>query len=67
MLEDEVCMRLVEFTRKGRVFRKWTFERCGDKSCSGKPPDCFSHKLIEEGLSNADDDDDSVRISRRRR
>ncbi|KAK5973755.1 hypothetical protein GCK32_006158 [Trichostrongylus colubriformis] len=28
---EEVCMRLVEYPKNGRMFRKWTYERIGEK------------------------------------
>ncbi|KAK5967478.1 hypothetical protein GCK32_001758 [Trichostrongylus colubriformis] len=40
--QNDVCMRLVEYSKNGRTFRKWTYERLGERVCPLEQPrhDC---------------------------
>nr|CDJ80447.1 unnamed protein product [Haemonchus contortus] len=68
--EKDVCLRLVEYSRNGRTFRKWTYERLGKKvtgpivTCQDCPCLRDQHGLI---ANTPVDSDHSMRSARKGR
>ncbi|XGW07010.1 hypothetical protein V3C99_016931, partial [Haemonchus contortus] len=51
--ENDVCIKLVEYSKNGRVFRKWSYERLGErvKDTKWQDPSCpcdMADRITEE-------------------